>query len=338
MAFTLQLDDPSILLLTLIIALALLTRSGIFTAQPAAHPLVFAKQGEPSPVRKEGRSAVYRHWSGNTAVVPASGVKGVREVVAARNGEAFAVDGKAEDVWMTAGRLASGLKKLVPATEDSSPIVTFLPTSQKTLRALILLNLVPAHENGNAYHLVIPSSRKYLPDALSGAKMVFAVAADVSDILSATADTGGWIILPSSDGLSADLRKHVEGKGWQITTLDEVQASEDSNAPPADDLSDPSQVHAVFITDGPDGKSVQRTMTNQVRLLFTPMILGSDEYCKEHHRRAGLSARTLPRRNKTDKTAYSAHERGYGAAYWDGYRHVGLICRCVALHPTRTRG
>ena len=96
--------------------------------------------------------------------------------------------------------------------------------------------------------------------------MVFALAPDVPDILSATADTGGWIILPSSDGLSADLRKHVEGKGWQITTLDEVEASEDVKTLQGNDPSDPSQVHTVFITDGPDGKAVRRTMTYQVRL------------------------------------------------------------------------
>ncbi|GHJ86300.1 hypothetical protein NliqN6_2702 [Naganishia liquefaciens] len=263
MPFTIHLDDPSLLLLALIVALALLIRSGIFTAQPAAHPLVFAKQGEPSPVRKEGRSAAYRHWSGNTAIIPASGVKGVREIVAARNGEAFSVDGKVEDVWTTAGRLVSGLRKRVPATESSSPIVTFLPTSQKTLKASILLNLVPAHANGNGYHLVVASESKHLSEALTDAKLVFARHEDVTEVISATAIVGGCIILPSADGLTRDLRTRVEEKGWQITTLDEVVASGDGELPSAADPSDSAQVHAIFIADGPDGKPVRRTMTNQ---------------------------------------------------------------------------
>lgn len=68
------------------------------------------------------------------------------------------------------------------------------------------------------------------------------------------------------------------------------------------------------------------------------MIMLSDEYCKEHHGRAGFPARALPRRNKTDETTYVAHERGYGAAYWDGYRHVGLVFRCVSLQATKKSG
>lgn len=273
MSFTLQLDDPSILLLTLIIALALLNRSGIFAAQPAAHPLVFAKQGEPSPVRKEGRSAVYRHWSGNTAVVPASGVKGVREIVAARNGDELFVDGKGEDVWTASGRLANGLKRLVPTNNGSTPIVTFLPTNQKTLRSLVLLNLVPAHSNGNEHHLVIPSSNEHLPTALADAKLVFTLPENVPEVLSATRDAGGFIILPSSQELTSDLQKRVEGKGWHITTFDDVVASGEAASKLPEEPSDPARVHAVFIVDGPDRRPTRRTMTNQVSPFSASMII-----------------------------------------------------------------
>lgn len=265
MSYTFQLDDPSILLLTLIIALALLNRSGLFTAQPAAHPLVFAKQGEPSSVRKEGRSAVYKHWSGNGAVVPASGVKGVREIVGARDGREVFVDGKGEDVWNTSGRLSRGLKKLVPVTDGSMPIVTFAPTSHETLRSLILLNLVPAHGNGKDYHLVVPSHAKHLSTALADAKVIFTQAEDVPMVLSSTDDAGGWIILPSSDELTPDILKQVEGKGWQVTTLDDVVTSADGDLKMDEQPSDPAQVHSIIISDDASGKSSRRTITNQVR-------------------------------------------------------------------------
>jgi hypothetical protein len=265
MPYTLHLDDPSILLLTLIIAIALLNRSGIFTAQPATHPLVFAKQGEPSPVRKEGRSTVYKHWSGNNAVVPASGVRGVREIVGARNGREMYVDGKGEDVWTISGRLARGLRKLVQETNGSTPIVTFMPTSQKTLRASVLLNLVPAHGSGKDHHLVVPSHAKHLSTALVDAKIVFTESENVPTVLSAISDAGGWIILPSSDGLTPDLRKQVEGKGWQITMLDDVLSSTEGDLKIDEAPSDPTQVHSIVILDDSDGKSIRRTITNQVR-------------------------------------------------------------------------
>lgn len=160
MPFTLQIDDTSLLLLTAVIILSLLPR--IFSSNPAAHPLLFAKQSETSTVRRAGRSATYRHWStgsaGHLATRPEQGVDGVPELV--KGGEKDGkgkrwIGGTAVDLPRRLEEIERGLVALLDRTEThgqrggSNRIITCVPTTATTLLPLVLLHLLPTSSSTN---------------------------------------------------------------------------------------------------------------------------------------------------------------------------------------------
>lgn len=282
MTFTLQLDDPSLLILLAIIALALLSRSGLFTAQPLTHPLVFARQGEPSATRVKGKSPVYKHWSGTNGagLRPENGVVGLKEVLKAREGT-LPVDGIEVDLWKTSGRLYTGLRRLVPdTTSDASiPIAAFLPskTTKETFLPTLLLNLLPAHDESEMrYHLVKLTDKSHLAHAFrdeDGVQLLYTTVPDVQTVLDATTTSNGHIIVPSANGITPELEKRVSARGWRLVTLEDVISSD----PLAEKIgsgkaSEPAAVHSVHYINGPEGVPQRGTVTNQVCLpLFSAL-------------------------------------------------------------------
>lgn len=278
MPYTLQLDDASLLILLGIIAIALFSRSGLLTAQPSAHPLVFARQGEPSATRVKGKSPVYKHWSGTSGagLRPENGVTGLKEVLKARDGKVF-VDDAEVDLWSASKRLYTGLNKLVPGSTSSSsaPILAFLPSSstKETFLPTLLLNLVPAHNDSEKrYHLVTITAASHIVHAFQDGgevPLVYTNPRDVQTVLDATIKSEGYIIVPSSNGVTPELKKRVSARGWQLTTLEDVMAPETLSAKmESGKPSDPSALHSVHYITGSDGVPERRTMTNQVRLYF----------------------------------------------------------------------
>ncbi|KAI5455329.1 hypothetical protein NCC49_000143 [Naganishia albida] len=273
MTFTLQLDDPSLLILLAIIALALLSRSGLFTAQPLTHPLVFARQGEPSATRVKGKSPVYKHWSGTNGagLRPENGVVGLKEVLKAREGT-LPVDGIEVDLWKTSGRLYTGLRRLVPDTtsDASNPIAAFLPskTTKETFLPTLLLNLLPAHDQSEMrYHLVQLTDKSHLAHAFrdeDGVQLLYTTVPDIQTVLDATTTSNGHIIVPSANEITPELEKRVSARGWRLVTLEDVMSSD----PLAEKIgsgkaSEPAAVHSVHYINGPEGVPQRGTVTNQ---------------------------------------------------------------------------
>ena len=278
MPYTLQLDDSSLLILLAIIALALLSRSGLLTAQPLTHPLVFARQGEPSATRVKGKSPVYKHWSGTVGagLRPENGVVGLKEVLKAREGRMLVNDAEV-DLFSTSRRLYTGLNKLVPQSASSSsiPIIAFLPTPtiKQTFPPTLLFNLVPAHDNlEKRYHLINITAASHITHAFDDekdAQLVYADVRDVQAVLDATTKAQGHIIVPSFEGVAPELEKRVSARGWRLMTLDEVMGSDTlSEKVESGKPSDALAVHSVHYIAGPGGLPERRTMTNQVSFTF----------------------------------------------------------------------
>lgn len=334
MTYTLQLDDPSLLLLTLIIALALISRSQLFSPQPAAHPLVFARQGEPTPTRTRGKSPVYRHWSGGGGLRPEKGLVGVKEVVEARRGKVV-VGGEEVDLWTQSGRLYTGLNKLArSAVNGSIPIITYLPTPtmRETLLPTLLLNLVPAHGTETRYHLVTLTEPEHIAVAFrdqGGVQLVYTHARDVPAVLDATAGDGGWIVMPSSHGITPELESRARERGWRLITLNEVLDSSATEEKKSEDPSDPAAVHSIVYINDADGVPRRRMLTNQVRPVDTRRVSVLMTRWKEHHRLARRPARALSSLGETIETAHRGDQCRSRPACGVRHRPFGDLRRCV---------
>ncbi len=126
--YTFTFDNTSLFLLGATIALAFYLRSSLSTPSPLVHPLLLAKQSEPSQTRQKNQSAIYRNWGTGFGVPlptqPSGNVKIVSDLV----------ETNPEGLDSKRGRqMYQGMKKVFEGilSDEEDNLIAYIPTEKK---------------------------------------------------------------------------------------------------------------------------------------------------------------------------------------------------------------